>query len=262
MNSFMNLPEQRLAAVSAAFQSQQPYRYVDLSGVFVPQVLARCAQEIDASIAQIPAEQNFYGSHKKYKLSRRDAMPPHCREFVTFLNSPEFIARLEQITGISGLHPDPDLQGGGIHAISRGGYLKVHTDFNWNAKLAMHRRLNLLIYLNDPWQDEWGGAIELWSPDMRSKVSEMAPKLGNALLFATTDSSYHGHPDPLQCPDGTYRRSIAMYYYSQTRPEEEVAFGRSEMTNYAERPKERFGGDRFRRLCDKAHLRIKKWLNA
>lgn len=244
--------------VAGSFQHRQPYPYADMSGAFDPQLLSRCAREIEQYITDIPAEKNIYGSYRKHKLSELERMPAACKAMIAYLNGPEFIARLEEITGVQGLQPDPELRGGGIHAIGRGGFLKVHTDFNWHGKLQLHRRLNLLIYLNEDWQEEWGGAIEMWSPDMKTRLASMPPRIGNVLLFATSDISYHGHPDPLQCPEDVWRKSFAMYYYSANRPEDEVKFGRSEMTNYVERPGETFEMDRVRRLRHKIHLGIKR----
>jgi hypothetical protein len=42
------------------------------------------------------------------------------------------------------------------------------------------------------------------------------------MVFGTTDFTYHGHPDPLRCPEGMSRKSLALYYFSNGRPSEEV----------------------------------------
>jgi hypothetical protein len=102
------------------FQSQQPYPYLDMSGLFEQQALKACAAEIDRYVEAIPLEKEFYGSHRKHKLSELEKMPPACKAMVAYLNGPEFIAQLEEITGIPGLQPDPFLLGGGIHAMHRG----------------------------------------------------------------------------------------------------------------------------------------------
>jgi hypothetical protein len=122
----------------------------------------------------------------------------------------------------------------------------------------MYRRLNLLVYLNEDWQDAWHGNIELWSADARERIFSLSPRIGHALLFETNDISYHGHPDPLACPEGVFRKSIALYYYTPTRPASDLRFGKSEMTNFVARPAEKFETDRVRWLRQRLRLGAKR----
>jgi Rps23 Pro-64 3,4-dihydroxylase Tpa1-like proline 4-hydroxylase len=149
---------------------------------------------------------------------------------------------LEKLTGIPHLVPDPYLEGGGFHSIGRGGFLKIHADFNWHHRLHLHRRLNVLLYLNVNWEDGWGGALELWDSKVKSCVTRISPIFNTMAIFSTTDSSFHGHPDPLQCPHNVRRNSIALYYYTSERPEIEVRRGRSNQTDYQARPGENLSG--------------------
>lgn len=118
------------------------------------------------------------------------------------------------MTGIEGLIQDPYLFGGGIHSVGAGGFLKIHADFNWHHKLNLYRRLNLLLYLNSDWQETWGGALELWDVDMASCRVSIPPLINRMVIFNTSDMSFHGHPDPLMCPENRMRNSIALYYYT------------------------------------------------
>ena len=36
----------------------------------------------------------------------------------------------------------------------------MHVDFNWHKKLKLYRRLNLLIYVNPIWEEEWCGHLK------------------------------------------------------------------------------------------------------
>ena len=108
-----------------------------------------------------------------------------------------------------------------MHSTKTGGYLKVHADFNKHPTLALDRRLNLLIYLNEDWLPEYGGDLELWTTDMGPCVEKIAPVAGRCVIFRTSSTSFHGHPHPLACPPDRTRRSIALYYYSNGRPQEE-----------------------------------------
>jgi 2OG-Fe(II) oxygenase superfamily len=154
------------------------------------------------------------------------------------LNSSVFIDFLETLTGIRGLVPDPHLWGGGVHQIVRGGFLKVHTDFNRHPRLKLDRRLNLLLYLNPEWQEEWGGHLELWDRDMTECRKKILPIFGRCVVFSTTDFANHGHPDPLNCPEGITRKSLALYFYSNGRPKGETA-AKHYSTPFRRRPGER-----------------------
>jgi hypothetical protein len=134
------------------------------------------------------------------------------------LNSSGFLRFLETLTGIGGLIPDPHFLGGGLHQIEPGGFLKIHADFNRHPELHLDRRLNLLIYLNKNWSDDYGGHLELWSRKMKGCAVKVLPVFNRAVLFSTTDFAFHGHPEPLTCPEGFTRKSLALYYYTNGRP--------------------------------------------
>jgi len=226
------------------YRSAVPFPHIMFDDFFDAARLRAVADEIRQ--ARIDPEAPAYGSLGKRRASDLEKFPPLTKALVEEMNGPEFISWLEKLTGIKGLEPDPYLEGGGIHQIPSGGYLKIHTDFNWHRRLKMHRRVNVLLYLNEDWKDEWGGHLELWSEkDVGSpwgKASaRFSPLFNRMIVFSTTDFSYHGHPDKLTCPESVTRNSIALYYYSKERPPEEIRFGASDMTNYRARINERLG---------------------
>lgn len=122
-------------------------------------------------------------------------------------------ALVSEITGIKGLMADPDLFGAGLHCIPPGGFLNMHVDFNRHPN-GWHRRVNVLIYLNQDWRDEWGGALRL---GLKPFV-EYLPIAGRCVIFETTDDSWHGHPEPITCPKDVQRRSMALYFYTPEPP--------------------------------------------
>jgi hypothetical protein len=159
-------------------------------------------------------------SHQAEKLQMTQGFPPPIEAFLALTATDEFRRIIEEITGIQGLLADPELVGGGLHQIERGGFLDVHIDFNFHPTTRLHRRLNLLLYLNEGWKDEYEGHLELW--DMVTEggprcIERVAPLLNRVVIFATNEVSYHGHPVPLACPPGVTRKSLAIYYYSETR---------------------------------------------
>lgn len=146
---------------------------------------------------------------------------PAVRAFLDALNGFEMLLFLEALTGIEGLIPDPYFGGGGLHQIESGGFLKIHTDFNVHPKLKLDRRVNMLVYLNRDWQEEWGGHLELWNASMTERRQKIAPLFNRTVVFSTTDTSFHGHPHPLATPAGVTRKSVSLYYYTAGRPEDE-----------------------------------------
>jgi len=59
-----------------------------------------------------------------------------------------------------------------------------------------------------------------------------------------------------------FRKSIALYYYTPARPAADIRFGKSEMTNFVERPSEEFDVDRVRRLRHRLQLQAKKFAHS
>lgn len=142
-----------------------------------------------------------------------------------YLNSPDFIDKLQKITGIKKLYPDIGLHGGGLHIHGKGGKLNVHLDYSIHPKLNLQRKLNLILYLTENWNCEWGGGLEFWSHNPQTnrpkeKIVTIDNVFNRAVLFDTTQNSWHGFPKPITCPDGTYRKSLAVYYL--TDPPEET----------------------------------------
>lgn len=138
------------------------------------------------------------------------------REVLRELNSASFLHFLERLSGIAGLISDPYFIEGGFHMIDQGGFLDIHADFSHHGHVGIERRLNLLFYLNDDWRPEYGGALGLYDDGAR-EVHSFLPLGNRAVIFATSEKSFHGHPHAMKNPPGTYRRSIALYYYSLPR---------------------------------------------
>lgn len=161
------------------------------------------------------------GVQHKYAYNVRSLIheaPPAVQESLLVLLSDDFVRFLEELTGIKKLYADDQFHGGGIHQIPTGGKLGVHIDFTrWTRNPQMFRRVNILLYLNKDWKEEYGGHLELWDgPKGKGKCrKKVLPILNRAVIFGTGKDSWHGHPDPLNTPEGVYRNSLAAYYYSE-----------------------------------------------
>ena len=148
-------------------------------------------------------------------IARLEGADPFLFSVLFAFNSYPFIHFLETLTGIDGLIPDPHYHGGGLHQILPGGKLEIHADFNYLAKLGLYRRINVLFYMNRNWKPEYGGHLELWNRDMTRRARSLSPDFNRLVAFNTDSHSYHGHPEPVACPEGMTRKSLAFYYYSR-----------------------------------------------
>lgn len=142
------------------------------------------------------------------------------------LNAPEFVEWLQQVTEIeSPLISDEGLFGAGLHLSKKGGYLNIHVDYNRHPETGYHRRVNALIYMNPDWKEEYEGHLELWDLTNGSKrlMARISPTFNRCVVFETNEISFHGHPKPLNTPENISRKSLAAYYYTQSRPDMEIA---------------------------------------
>ncbi len=205
------------------YLNAKPFPNIVINNFFKNDYLNGILEEFpDLSKAQ---ESQKYNVKNEIKLSNKNyaKFPSKIKTFIDFLNSNTFLDFLQNLTSIKEqLVSDPYLEGGGLHEIKTGGFLKMHTDFNRHPFLNLDRRINVLIYLNKNWKDSYGGHLELWDKNMLKCEKKISPSFNTMAIFSTTDFSNHGHPDPLNCPLNMSRKSIALYYFSSGRPKEEV----------------------------------------
>jgi hypothetical protein len=206
-------------AQAGTYRSASPFPHVVLDNLLDPALIREVLAEFDA-MDRTGWRFTERTTERKYSTEDFQHFGPTTRVVFAQLNAAPFLAFLEALTGITGLIPDPHLRGGGLHEIRRGGLLAVHADFNFYQRLNLYRRLNLLIYLNENWSEQWGGDLELWDRTGTLCVRKIAPLFNRAVIFDTSNFSYHGHPHPLECPEDRTRKSLALYYYSVEAPED------------------------------------------
>jgi len=229
-----------LPALAWQYRQNKPVPHLLLTDFLDPEIVRAAAKEFpgprtDAWTHYQHTNENKLGMAKRQLFSR------HLAEITDELNSAEFLRWLSELTGIPGLIADPSLEGGGLHQSSRDGFLNVHTDFSHHHyQRNWRRRINLILYLNEGWRNEWGGAIELWDTRMQRCVVKYPPLLNHALIFNTDERSLHGFPEPLICPEGRSRKSLALYYYTRDDDPKHAAHS----TNYRARP-----GDGWRKAA-------------
>ena len=222
----------QLADLSRQYAGNSPLPHVLIPDFLDSEVASVIAREFPRT--DTPAWIQYkHHNENKLGMAKRELFPPRLGRVTDELNSPRFVAWLSQLTGIPNLVSDPGLEGGGLHQSSRGGCLNLHTDFSHHHyQKNWRRRVNLILYLNEGWKPEWGGAIELWDSGMKQCFSKYPPQLNHAMIFNTDDRCFHGFPEPLTCPENETRKSLAFYYY--TVENDSKLAPRS--TNYRARP--------------------------
>ena len=212
------------------FQEATPFSHVVIDGLFPDDVLLGVLDEFPSRNEQ---RWTRWGSGSqvedpesaiKMGISREALVGPVTRNFMLQLNSGLFLQFLSVLSGVApdSLLGDPTFRGGGLHSTGSGGRLLVHADAERHPLgHPFCQKLNIIVYLNRDWPDEYGGHLELWSRDGAQCVHRIAPLFNRTVIFESGTNTYHGHPRPLTCPLDRSRYSLAAYYYCLNRPADE-----------------------------------------
>lgn len=211
--------------IKSEFQSKKPFKYVMFDGFFPKDI----AEKILINYPKIKngkwGETTYIDQKNKFEKNKFETNSVFDKVFKE-LNSELFINWLNDITEIEeALKGDDDLFGAGLHQSVKGAFLNIHVDFNIHPKTKFHRRLNVLVYMNKNWKEEYGGHLELWdfSNNNKKMLEKIAPSFNRCVIFETNEVSFHGHPKKLNMPVGNNRKSLATYYYTKNRKESEIA---------------------------------------
>ena len=205
-----------IEAASKGWIERAPFPHLIVDNFFEEDVARRLESEFPEFEDSIWHE---YGNAIEVKkvCNNWNAFPESTYKVFSHLNSPQFVDFLSKVLfGALKLFSDPGLNGGGWHIHARGGKLNTHLDYSLHPKLGMQRKLNIIVYLNSDWREEWGGNLGFWgnkdSAAPGGLVKEVVPKFNRAVIFDTTKNSWHGLPNPLECPPSQCRKSLAVYY--------------------------------------------------
>jgi hypothetical protein len=203
------------------FERAEPFPHVVIDDFFEAGIAEALERDIPAF--DDPAWWQYSNPlEEKRALNLWDRFPAASYRSFSLLCSERFLTNLRVLTGIADLNADEGLHGGGWHLHPPGGKLNIHLDYSIHPKLGLERRLNLIVYLTSGWDPSWGGALGLWSHDEasgspKSLVTSVECRFNRAVIFDTTSNSWHGLPEPITCPAGMARKSIATYYLSPPR---------------------------------------------
>jgi hypothetical protein len=228
----------RADSLRAAFRDAKPFRHVSIDGFFAEDFADKLLSEFPAFDRRLArAEGGEVGG--KAVNTRIANIGPAYQELYRELSSRPFLDFVSQLSGIPDLLLDPAMFGGGTHENLDGQELDPHVDFNYDESEQLHRRLNLIVYLNKDWRPEWGGGLEIHSNPRRpeeNQVDAYNPIFNRAVMFETNEYSWHGF-SRISLPDGEKhrsRKSISIYLYTKDRPAVEIAPRHA--TFYVQRP--------------------------
>ena len=221
---------------AAQYQANPPFPHIYFDNFLPVEVAEAALEDFPEPKEAAWNAQKDVNQKKKLAFDAVERLPESLRDVLYFLNSRPMLQFLEKLTGIGCVLPDPNYVGGGLHQIRPGGLLEVHADFSYHKTIRLDRRINVLIYLNKDWKEEYGGHFELWDRQVKKAEQRILPLFNRCAIFSTTSVSFHGHPHPLACPPERNRKSIATYYYSNGRPEEDPELTHRHEVAFQQRP--------------------------
>jgi len=160
----------------------------------------------------------------KFTNDKVSSMPRCIKKLFNLLSCKEIIDKFSKLSGIENIEYDPYLHGAGLHVYPKGGKLDIHLDYEKHPYLEKERRLNIILYMNKEWKEEWNGQTELWDKDMTKCIVKSKILFNTAIIFKTNETSWHGLPEEINCPEDEFRKSIAYYYVSplESKPNDTI----------------------------------------
>lgn len=219
------------------FISAQPFRHIAIDEFLDTDFAQLLLEDFPAFDEKLALNENgeVGGKAVHEKISR---LGPVWRKLDKLVQDADFRAMISDITAIGDLKFDPHYFGGGTHENLHGQGLNPHVDFNFHPLTRQHRRLNLILYLSPEWKRAWGGSIQLhrdpYQPPAQDDIVTITPAFNRAVIFETNEYSWHGFRR-IKLPQDKRdlsRKSFALYYYTDTRPAEEL--GAEHSTIYVE----------------------------
>lgn len=207
------------AELRKQFLAADPFPSLCIDDFLEPEFARAMARSYPAfeSAKSMGLEFNAVNEKRKIQVTDESRFPPPVKSFAEFAAAPEFRKVLSEISGIDDLLWDDTYAGAGMHMTAFSGRLDVHVDFNRLAEKNWYRRLNLLLFLNERWEDDWGGRLELWDENVARCAQSLEPRFNRLVMFETSETSFHG-VTPVRCPPDVARKSFALYYYSDVPP--------------------------------------------
>ena len=205
--SWINNPED----LSNKFNNAEPFEHIIINNFLKEEIANKISSEY-------PNNLNDYHKYDnpleiKYAFDDIQNMSNNIQNVFYSLCTDKIINALKIVTNNDKIEYDTTCHGGGLHIHPNNGRLHMHLDYEKHPLLENKQRyLNIILYLSKEWKEEWGGHTELWNENMTECKVKSLVKFNTALLFKTTEKSWHGMPEPIKCPTDKLRKTLAFYY--------------------------------------------------
>lgn len=209
----MYIDKSNFVSQMQAFKSGKPFNYSVIDNFFDVETAKHLEEEFPKYDS---TDWHIYKNaiENKKTSNNWNLFPSLTYRVFKYLCSDEFINLIADLIG-SELYPDVGLHGGGWHIHSNGGNLNPHLDYSIHPKLKLQRKLNLIIYLSENMTEGMGGEFGMWANNNNEPgnlIKSFSPLFNRAVIFDTTQNSWHGMVSPVSCPPDIYRKSLAVYY--------------------------------------------------
>ena len=222
-----------VAGLRTDYLDAHPWPHVVIQDMFPTELLQQIFTEV-SGLDRSRMRASHTKRHTKLETNARNQLGPATLSLQDFLDGPDFRTFVTAVTGVADLFPDPSHYAAGVHETPQGGKTMIHIDFARHPETHHHHRVNVLLYLNPEWQDDWGGQLELWPGDMSGIGARIQPIANTMVIWETHGGTLHGLPDPVAGPPGTSRFALASYYY--TKEPAAVTVNRAALGTFVARP--------------------------
>ena len=199
----------------------EPYPYLKYDDILHEEFALKLQNEI----LHIPSQEwDRYNNpfEQKYTLRDKYNFPTYLTKLFDELTSEEFIQKISEIVGFD-LKLDKTRNFWGVHTYGPGDKLDIHVDAGLHPTLGLKKQVTLGIYLSYDWQAEYGCHLEIWKGEnaksnhakLIEKVDSIAPLFNRLILFTNNDYSWHGNPEPANCPENSKRIFLTISYLSE-----------------------------------------------
>jgi Rps23 Pro-64 3,4-dihydroxylase Tpa1-like proline 4-hydroxylase len=218
---FINIKNfKSVSELQNTFLNNDPYPFIVIDNFLKRKFIEKLNNDFNINTKEAIHYKHF--SEDKKGLTKYDTFSPFIQQLINELYSEEFIQILSELTNNKNLKGDFELHGGGLHQVENNGFLKIHRDFgNHPSNIKWKRKINLLLYINPIWNENWNGNLEFWNEKLTKQIISIEPIFNRCVLFDTTNNM-HGHPHPLKTENGIVRKSLALYYFEETKVNQKV----------------------------------------